>query len=119
MPEKVPTFRPKLHAQSQRAATRSYERRAPRLEDKRFYASSRWRALRSAYLQEHPLCEDHQARGQVVAAEHVHHKIERKDAPELALDWANLRALCKPCHSTYSRFGRPPGGVDLLPSRRG
>jgi 5-methylcytosine-specific restriction endonuclease McrA len=133
LPSKLPTYRPKNHAAAEASARRSYERRAPRLEDKRFYASARWRAARLAYLQSHPTCERCSRLGRLVEAKHVHHKVERKAAPELAFDPSNFESLCVPCHSTHATFGRvpladsatlpaspqPPGGGVLLPARKG
>jgi len=67
-----------------------------------------WRKLRKLVLAERPLCEDpfetHEAAGQVVAAEEVHHLDgnSRNNRP------ANLQALCKSCHSrvTVQEQGR-------------
>jgi len=52
------------------------------------------------YLAEHPLCEDCEAKGQISAAVDVHHIRDRRDNPDLALDYDNLQALCKPCHNS-------------------
>jgi 5-methylcytosine-specific restriction endonuclease McrA len=59
----------------------------------------RWRKLRRAFLQRNPLCAACEAAGQVVAANVVHHKIDRADRPDLAYEWANLEALCEHCHN--------------------
>lgn len=106
MPRKIPTFRPRHHAATQRALLASYERGPQRRADKRFYASDEWRSLRLAYIQQHPLCEDCLEQGTFTPSEHVHHVIDRKKAPELALEWTNLRGLCVPCHSRHATFGR-------------
>jgi 5-methylcytosine-specific restriction protein A len=81
------------------------------MADKAFYASTRWRRLRAVFLRSHPLCAECQRKGLLTAAAHVHHKEERKDRPELALDWANLEALCQPCHGRMRSADRqdPPG----------
>lgn len=84
-----------------------YERRPPRREDKRFYASQRWRETRGAFLAAHPLCEQCAAGGRTTPAAHVHHREGRKDRPDLALEWSNLQALCASCHATHATFGRP------------
>lgn len=101
MPKRVATYRP--HFLSRAKTTRAYETTASRLADKRFYASAAWLRLRAAFLAENPLCNACQTQGQVTAAEHVHHLKERKDYPELALEWSNLEALCQPCHNRKRR----------------
>jgi 5-methylcytosine-specific restriction enzyme A len=57
-----------------------------------------WDRLRKMYLAEHPLCEDHKARGKVVEAVMVHHVVPISEGGE-PLDPSNLRALCNWCHS--------------------
>ena len=76
-----------------------YANRPERREDNAFYCSAEWRKLRSAYLAEHPLCEECQRRQRVEAATDVHHKAPRKANPDLALAWDNLEALCRRCHN--------------------
>lgn len=75
-----------------------YERKPSRREDQRFYASMAWMNLRRSFLSSFPLCQDCDARGLVVPARHVHHKVDRKADPSRALDWDNLEALCVSCH---------------------
>ena len=66
--------------------------------------SPRWKELRRAYLQQHPLCERCQREGFVTAAVDVHHKTPVESAKteqemeRLAYNTANLEALCIPCH---------------------
>jgi len=73
-----------------------------RPEQKRFYASKRWRKCREVYLSEHPTCERCAAAGIVSVAEHVHHKkhltLDNYKDPEVALNPDNLEALCFRCH---------------------
>ena len=80
---------------------RFYEEARP--EQKRFYASKRWRECRKAYLSEHPICERCEKVGIVSVAEHVHHKkeltLENYKDPEIALNPDNLEALCFKCHN--------------------
>ena len=94
MPHRVPSFRPVSHA----TVRRSYERMPARQEDKNFYSSRPWVKLRLAFLAENPLCHDCRCNGRIEPAVDVHHVRERKEFPELALEWSNLQALCKRCH---------------------
>lgn len=59
-----------------------------------------WRKIRARYLDAHPLCEDCLEAGRTTAAVEVHHVVplSRGGTHEAA----NLRALCKPCHSRHS-----------------
>ena len=82
-----------------RSPEREYAMQYMRLADNRFYASARWRRLRLLFLAQHPLCDRCTAAGLTVASEHVHHLLERKARPDLALDSSNLQALCQPCHN--------------------
>lgn len=69
--------------------------------DRQWYSGRRWRKLRELFLMDHPLCVDpfglHGERP--VPATEVHHKIPRRQRPDLAYDEENLEGLCKPCHS--------------------
>lgn len=72
------------------------------------YNNPRWRKLSARYRRLHPICE----RCRLSPSEHVDHKDGLGPDGPRGLDWANLRALCKPCHSrkTASRdggFGNP------------
>jgi 5-methylcytosine-specific restriction protein A len=93
MPMRVPQFR------AAGARPGAAKPSARRLEDNRFYASARWLKLRLSKLRENPLCEGCERQGLVTAAVHVHHVKPRKPHPELAYEWANLEALCLPCHN--------------------
>jgi 5-methylcytosine-specific restriction protein A len=95
VPNRITTHRP-VHLPG---AGRVYERQASRRDDKAFYKSRAWRTLRAAFLREHPLCADCLKAQRIKAAVHVHHLVDRKDRPDLALDWDNLEALCQPCHN--------------------
>jgi 5-methylcytosine-specific restriction endonuclease McrA len=81
---------------------------------KRFYQSNEWRVLREVKLANDPWCEkclndDHIK----ILAEDVHHIIDIKTDPTKCLEYANLKSLCKACHSsiTYNdnktSFGKP------------
>lgn len=61
-------------------------------EERGFYSSARWRAIRKAQIQREPLCRDCLARGIVKAAEVADHIVPRRlggsDEPD------NLQSLC-------------------------
>jgi 5-methylcytosine-specific restriction enzyme A len=57
-----------------------------------------WDKLRRMYLAANPLCEDHKARGKVVEAVMVHHKVPISEGGD-PLAWDNLRSLCSRCHA--------------------
>jgi 5-methylcytosine-specific restriction protein A len=74
-----------------------------------FYYSQAWRDLRASFLAEHPRCSNPGCRLPATIADH---KRTRHEAPHLALDRANLEALCRACHSSktakYDRgYGNP------------
>lgn len=79
----------------------------------RLLNDKRWKTIRAAYLQQHPLCERCRREGiaagvlpdgWVTAAVDVHHKqpVERarsvQEMERLCYDFGNLEALCIPCH---------------------
>lgn len=84
-------------------ALKRLERRARRdaleLELDRFKSRKPWRVTRAAYLREHPLCERCKAGGRHVGATVVHHKVDRRERLDLALEPDNLEALCVSCHN--------------------
>ena len=63
-----------------------------------FYQSAAWRAVRAAFLREHPLCARCGGRGRVVAAMVADHVLPLKDGGA-RFDWTNLQALCVSCHN--------------------
>lgn len=68
------------------------------------YSSAKWRKMRLAYIDRHPLCEICQQKGLVEAAVDVHHKVSFTKFTgmkmiEMAYNPNNLMALCKECHS--------------------
>ena len=74
-----------------------------RKERQKVYQDVRWQRLRVAYLADHPLCEECLANGITREAVDVHHVVsfmtaEGVERIELALNYDNLRALCKECH---------------------
>ena len=64
-----------------------------------------WQQTRRRYLQEHPLCHDCIARGEVKLAEHVHHVKKVKEFPELRLDPSNFLGLCATDHNARTARG--------------
>lgn len=62
-----------------------------------------WRKVRAAFIAKHPLCYHCELRGEVIAAEEVHHKLRVADHPKLRLDSTNLQSLCSPCHSAETQ----------------
>lgn len=63
-----------------------------------FYQSAAWRAVRAAFLREHSVCTRCQGHGRVVVAVVADHVLPLKNGGA-RLDWANLQALCVPCHN--------------------
>jgi 5-methylcytosine-specific restriction protein A len=63
-----------------------------------FYLQPQWRALRAQHLSEYPLCARCEQQGLVTVAVVVHHLVEIRDRPDLALDPDNLQSLCVSCH---------------------
>ena len=70
-----------------------------------FYQSAKWRAVRAAYLREHPVCVRCAARGRVVAAVVVDHVVPIKDGGA-RFDAQNLQALCIPDHNSKTALER-------------
>lgn len=69
-----------------------------------FYKGRAWLEVRASYLASvGGLCERCLAHGEVVAADVVHHKEylneENIRDPAVSLNFANLEALCLPCHN--------------------
>ena len=62
-----------------------------------FYQSAAWRAVRAAFLREHPTCVRCAQQGRVVAAVVVDHVVPLKDGGA-RFDWASLQGLCIACH---------------------
>lgn len=74
-------------------------------EDFSFLNTAAWRKLSKVYLRAHPVCECCKAAGRVPLppSTETDHMIGREQGGA-SLDWANLLALCKPCHSTKTRI---------------
>ena len=75
-----------------------------RKERMKIYQSGRWSQLRSAYLQDHPLCEMCLKSGIIQPATDVHHVdsfmlYQGNMRLQKAYDYNNLMALCDSCHA--------------------
>jgi len=64
---------------------------------KEVYNTRRWRRLRDAKLNAHPLCELCQAQGLTMPADMVHHLKPIRSGGN-AWAWDNLQSLCNDCH---------------------
>ena len=84
------------HARAEDTRYRTYQR-DPKI-NRRY--DHRWRKIRAAYVEAHPLCEDCLARGRYTPVAEVHHVIPLDHGG--THDESNLRSLCKPCHSRQS-----------------
>ena len=80
----------------------------------------RWRNIRNAYLNQHPLCERCKANGIVTIAECVHHITPVEDGRSveemelLAYNINNLQSLCIPCHTAVHKEAGQKTSAKLL-----
>lgn len=78
----------------------------------KYYSSSEWHLLRTAYYTAHPLCECCLKEGIVVPCEEVHHKtrwdsgITEEAKWKLLLNPYNLASLCKHHHLLAHKYMR-------------
>ena len=77
--------------------------------DPKFYKSGKWVRERNLYRQQHPFCERCLMLGIYKPTEIVHHREylddnKAKDA-KVALNFANLEALCFECHNKEHHNG--------------
>ena len=63
-----------------------------------FYQTRQWRALRAAFLREHPLCVTCSAAGRIVVGVVVDH-VQPIKSGGARFDTKNLQALCVSCHN--------------------
>ena len=71
---------------------------------KTFYSSKAWKNCRESFrTSRQGLCEICLAKGLIVPAEIVHHKIEINPVnihdPSVTLSWDNLQCVCRECHA--------------------
>jgi 5-methylcytosine-specific restriction protein A len=97
MPTRIPKSKPRQFPKARAPIVRTEDLR----ERQAFYNSARWKRLRRAHLNENPLCERCEAEGRLVTAIIAHHKIDRLERPDLALDDANLESVCASHHSRH------------------
>lgn len=78
--------------------------------------SSAWKRVRVAFIADNPVCCDpfqvHRLGPE--PAEDVHHVEPLHRRPELALDAANLRPLCRSCHNTIEAMERSGKATQYL-----
>ena len=67
-----------------------------------FYASEDWRNLRAFKLRISPLCQRCLKKSKLVQATEVHHIVDIATDPSKVVDFTNLEALCKSCHSSHT-----------------
>lgn len=89
-----------------KGANKRYNRQ--RSDTDKFYSTAAWRRFRDYYLIVNPLCVDCSEHGLVVPAVVVDHIKPFKERPDLGLDEANMRGLCRPCDNRrrHDRTGR-------------
>lgn len=87
-----------------RAAGRRYDaQRRNEQPGREFYSKAIWRGpngLRRQQLGRQPLCERHLAKGMVVAADTVNHRVPHKGDWALFVNPANHESTCKACHDS-------------------
>lgn len=91
-----------MKTHDRRLSNRAYDaRRRNEKPGRKFYDLAIWRGpdgLRAQQLRRQPLCERHLAKGQVVAADTVNHRIAHKGDWALFCDPGNHESACKDCH---------------------
>jgi 5-methylcytosine-specific restriction endonuclease McrA len=97
MPIRPPTHRVPWHKPREQ---REAERKA-RLDAQRPGSTARgydhaWRAVRKAYLAQHPICSEPGCFAQATDVDHI---TRLSDRPDLKRQWWNLRAYCHRHHS--------------------
>lgn len=66
-----------------------------------FYQSAPWRRLRAVKLEQNPMCEECERKGQYTPAQMVDHIVPINKGGG-ALDLDNLQSLCNACHARKS-----------------
>lgn len=100
------------HTLDRRVSDRRYDAK----RDSNELHTRQWRRFRLWFLSRHPLCAECERNGWSVAANEVHHLIERSVCPERTFDEENCQALCKSCHTRKSNYERRGTGSKSLGS---
>lgn len=76
-----------------------------RKERQALYQSKRWKEVRKAYYEAHPLCERCLQEGRITPAHDIHHRLSpfkrgltEEEKYRRAFSESNLMALCVDCH---------------------
>lgn len=88
---------------AQKARAKRYDYFERDKTTKGIYHSKEWTAVRNAYIQQHPICEDCLTRDQYTTATEVHHIKPLSDGGD-PYDTHNLRSLCHACHMQTHGF---------------
>jgi 5-methylcytosine-specific restriction enzyme A len=70
-----------------------------------------WRRARDLFLKQNPVCAFHKARGHLVSATVVDHRVPHRGDETLFWDRRNWQALCKTCHDSHKQSQEKKGGV--------
>ena len=77
----------------------------------------RWQRVRAAFLREHPLCVEHERKGEYVAATDVDHRVPHRGDQDLFWSAENWQSLCHACHAAKTarevNERRAPGYIYL------
>ncbi|MCP4566079.1 MAG: HNH endonuclease [FCB group bacterium] len=80
----------------------------PRGKHSHLYSKARWRKLRAAQLESHPLCEICKADGKATPANVVDHVIPHRG--DMVRFWAGpFQSLCKTCHDRHKKMQEEGG----------
>jgi 5-methylcytosine-specific restriction enzyme A len=93
-------------ARHKRDRTRQDEERRGTANERGYTGA--WQKARAAFLRAHPLCVQHEERGELVPATVVDHIVPHKGDRALFWDRTNWQSLCKPCHD--AKTAREDGG---------
>jgi 5-methylcytosine-specific restriction enzyme A len=78
------------------------ERTAIGHRERAFYKTTVWRKTRTVFLAAFPFCAICERAGRLTVATEVDHVQAIRQGGD-RLEWPNLQALCKPCHSAKTR----------------
>lgn len=78
-------------------------------DERAFYGSRRWKAVRAQHRERHPLCAECERNGRVTAGELVDHIVPMREGGD-PWDSANHQTLCNECHQRKRAQERAAGG---------